>query len=62
MNPGISRALTDEHIRELRQQAARSGTGDRDDRDHAPWLRRRIGFAMIEAGTRMLATTRPAAD
>jgi hypothetical protein len=59
MNPEISRTLTDEHIRELRQQAVRSGTGDRD---RTPWLRRRIGFAMIEAGTRMLATTRPATD
>jgi hypothetical protein len=56
--------MTDEHIADLRRQAAQSGTGGHRDRDRsrAPRLRRRIAFAMIDAGTRMLATTQPAAE
>jgi len=61
MNPQIPRSLADQHISELRQQAARNASGTRRNRDHsrAPRLRRRIAFAMIDAGTRMLATTQP---
>jgi hypothetical protein len=64
MNPQISRSMTDQHIAELRRQAAESGTGAHRDRDgsRAPRLRRRIAFAMIDTGTRMLATTQPAAE
>ena len=60
MNPQISRSMTDQHIAELRRQAAQSGTGAHRDRSRAPRLRRRIAFAMIDTGTRMLATTQPA--
>jgi hypothetical protein len=44
---------------ELRQQAAQSATGAHRDHGRAPRLRRRIGLAMIDAGSRMLATTQP---
>ena len=59
MNPQIPRSMANDHITELRQQAAQSATGASRDRDHsrAPRLRRRIGLVMIDAGTRMLATT-----
>jgi hypothetical protein len=61
MNPQISRRMTDEHIDELRRQAAQSGTGSHRNRDRtrAPRLRRRIGLVMIDTGSRMLATTQP---
>ncbi len=60
-NPQISRSITDEHIAELRRLAARSATGASHGRDRfrAPRLRRRIAVAMIDAGSRMLATTQP---
>ena len=63
MNPQISRSLADEHISDLRRQAARyAAAAPRDrDRSRAPRLRRRIGLVMIDAGSRMLATT-PARD
>jgi hypothetical protein len=53
--------MADEHISELRRQAATAATGARRDRDRsrAPRLRRRIGLVMIDAGSRMLATTQP---
>jgi hypothetical protein len=61
MNPQIPRSMADEHISELRRQAAQNATGARRDRDRgrAPRLRRRIGLVMIDAGSRMLATTQP---
>lgn len=61
MNPQIPRSMADEHISELRRQAATAATGARRDRDRsrAPRLRRRIGLVMIDAGSRMLATTQP---
>jgi hypothetical protein len=61
MNPQIARSMADHHISELRRQAAQNATGARRDRDRgrAPRLRRRIGLVMIDAGTRMLATTQP---
>jgi hypothetical protein len=59
MNPQIPRRMADEHISELRRQAATAATGARRDRDRgrAPRLRRRIAFALIDTGFRMLATT-----
>ena len=62
MNPQISRSLADEHISELRRQAARNAASAPRDRDRsrAPRLRRRIAVVMIDTGTRMLATTQPA--
>jgi hypothetical protein len=64
MNPQILRSMADEHISELHRQAAQSATGaNREhDRIRAPRLRRRIGLVMIDAGSRMLATTQPAAE
>jgi hypothetical protein len=60
MNPRIPRAMVDEHIAELRRQAAQSAPAAHRNRDRrAPRLRRRIAFAMIDTGTRMLATTQP---
>jgi hypothetical protein len=61
MNPQIPRSMADQHISELRRQAARNATGAPRDRDRsrAPRLRRRIGLVMIDAGSRMLATTQP---
>ena len=62
MNPQIPRSVADQHISELRRQAARNATSAPRDRDRsrAPRLRRRIAVAMIDTGTRMLATTQPA--
>jgi hypothetical protein len=64
MNPQIPRSMADQHITELRRQAAQhAASAPRDrDRSRAPRLRRRIAVAMIDAGTRMLATTQPAAE
>ena len=63
MNPQIPRSLADQHISELRRQAAQYAAAHRDrDRSRAPRLRRRIGLVMIDAGSRMLATTQPAAE
>jgi hypothetical protein len=61
MNPQIPHSMISDRVTELRQQAAQTGTGAKRDRDHgrAPRLRRRIGLAMIDAGSRMLATTQP---
>lgn len=58
MNPQIPRSMADQHISELRRQAAQHATAHRD-RSRAPRLRRRIGLVMIDAGSRMLATTQP---
>ena len=57
MNPQISRILADEHISDLRRQAARYAAAAH--RGRAPRLRRRIGLVMIDVGSRMLATTQP---
>jgi len=58
MNPQIPRSIADQHISELRRQAAQHAAAHRD-RSRAPRLRRRIGLVMIDAGSRMLATTQP---
>jgi hypothetical protein len=69
MNPWLSSALADSHSRELRGEAAcrraaeiqgeaatyrfgPSGTGAR----HTSRVRSRVGFALVEAGLRLLAT------
>ena len=61
MNPQIPHDMVNARISELRELAAQNATGARRDRDRgrAPRLRRRIGLVMIDAGTRMLATTQP---
>ena len=60
MNPQIPHSMINDRITELRRQAAQTTTGANRDRGRAPRLRRRIGLAMVDAGTRMLATTQPA--
>ena len=59
MNPQIPHSMINDRITELRQQAAQTTTGANRDRDHgrAPRLRRRIAFALIDTGFRVLATT-----
>ena len=60
MHPLISRSLADEHISDLRRQAAQYAAAAAHrgrDRSRAPRLRRRIGLVMIDAGSRMLAMT-----
>ncbi len=59
MNPQIPRSIADQHISELRRQAAQHAAAAHRDRSRAPRLRRRIGLVMIDAGTRMLDTTQP---
>jgi hypothetical protein len=63
MNPQIPHSMINDRITELRQQAAQAATGASRDRgrsrSRAPRLRRRIGLVMIDAGSRMLATTQP---
>jgi hypothetical protein len=60
MNPQIPRSMADQHISELRRQAAQNAAAAAHrDRSRAPRLRRRIGLVMIDAGSRMLATTQP---
>ena len=60
MNPQIPRSMADQHISELRRQAAQhAAAAAHRDRSRAPRLRRRIGLVMIDAGSRMLATTQP---
>jgi hypothetical protein len=60
MNPELSRALVSNHIRDLRRDAALAAgpaglpevTGRAAQR---PQLRSRVGFALVEAGLRLLA-------
>ena len=60
MNPQISRSLADEHISELRRQAAQYAAAAHRDRDRrAPRLRRRIGLVMIEAAGYVLRAREP---
>ena len=63
MNPQIPHSMINDRIAELRQQAAQAATGASRDRgrsrSRAPRPRRRIGLVMIDAGSRMLATTQP---
>jgi hypothetical protein len=67
MSFGMTGALVDAHIREIRRQAAQCrirahsrGSRRRRGQDHGAQLRNRIGFALVEAGLQLLATTRPA--
>jgi hypothetical protein len=67
MNPWILRDLADSHVREMRREAARRRSHARP-RGSQPMrsvrggpgrLRQRVGFGLVEAGLRVLATTRP---
>jgi hypothetical protein len=66
MNPWIISDLADSHVREMRRQAAERRTGARRPRpaayrvDRRLQLRHRVGFGLVEAGLRVLASTRPA--
>ncbi len=65
MNPGMAGALADQHIRELRRQAARRHAAARHreprpagDAGRRPRLRSHLGFALVEAGFYLLASAR----
>jgi hypothetical protein len=67
MSYGMTASLVDSHLREIRRQAAQCRIcayhrGSRRSRGQDRWaqLRNRIGFALVEAGLRLLTTTRPA--
>jgi hypothetical protein len=67
MNPDLTRQLAAEHIRDLRHEAARHATTERPAQAASrPQLRNRIGFALVEAGLRLLTdpsvTARPRLD
>jgi hypothetical protein len=56
MNPELTRQLAAEHVRDLRQEAARHAAAQRPTQAAPrPLLRSRIGFALVEAGLRLLA-------
>jgi hypothetical protein len=60
MNPDLTRQLAAEHIRDLRNEAARHEAAqhaatERPAPAPRPQLRSRIGFALVEAGLRLLA-------
>lgn len=56
MNPELTRQLAAEHIRDLRHEAARHAITERPaPAGPRPQLRNRIGFALVEAGLRLLA-------
>jgi hypothetical protein len=65
MSFGMIDDLVDCHIRDIRRQAAEhrirahhSGSRSAGGRDRWPRLRTRIGFTLVEAGLRLLPTTR----
>jgi hypothetical protein len=72
MNPWILSDLADSRVREMRRQAAECRTAEcrtagRRTRPRPArgvnrrlQLRHRLGFGLVEAGLRVLATTRPA--
>jgi hypothetical protein len=67
MNPELARQLAAEHVRDLRHEATRHGAAQRPAQAAPrPQLRSRIGFALVEAGLRLLAdgsvTARPGLD
>ena len=67
MNPDLSCQLATQRIRDLRHEAARYGAAERRTQAAPrPQLRSRIGFALVEAGLRLLAdpsvTARPGLD
>ena len=69
MNPELSRALVTSRIDDIRREAAQSARPGRPLARRAaprPQLRSRIGFALVEAGLRLLAdrsvTARPGLD
>jgi hypothetical protein len=67
MNPDLSCQLAAEHVRDLRREAAQRSAAERPAQAAArPQLRSRIGFALVEAGLRLLAdppvTARPGLD
>ncbi|HEX3491260.1 MAG TPA: hypothetical protein VHU92_18065 [Streptosporangiaceae bacterium] len=67
MSPELTRQLAAEHIRDLTHEAARHAAAERPALTAPrPQLRNRIGFALVEAGLRLLAdpsvTARPGLD
>lgn len=64
MNMQMMNELTSDRIRDITRQAARSrgpagqpATSPAAARPHRPRLRSRVGFTLIEAGLRLLATS-----
>jgi hypothetical protein len=73
MNPWMLHAMADSHCREMRRDSAQRGGGGRHDgaalrptpptalAGHRwPRMRRQVGYALVEAGLRLLATAGPA--
>ena len=67
MNPWMISDLADSHVREIRRQAAeyrtrrrRPGPRPTHHVSRSLRLRHRVGFGLVEAGLRVLATTKPA--
>ena len=57
MNPDLSCQLAAQHVRDLRQEAVRHSAAERPATAASrPQLRSRIGFALVEAGLRLLTT------
>jgi hypothetical protein len=72
MNPWMLQAMADSRCREIRHDAQR-GAGSRHDArarrlaspmaptgHRLPRMRRQVGYALVEAGLRLLATAGPA--
>ena len=57
MTPRMIEAVADQHLRELRCQAARRQAAARR-RDRPPRLRSHLGFALVEAGFYLLSSAR----
>ena len=73
MNPWMLQAMADSRCRERRHDAAQHGAGAQHNRrarrlasrmaptgHRLPRMRRQVGYALVEAGLRLLATAGPA--
>ena len=73
MNPWMLHAMADSRCHEIRSDAARRGAGTQHNgvalrpasstapaRHRWPRMRRHVGYALVEAGLRLLATAGPA--
>ena len=67
MNPQMLHAMADSRRREMQRDAAQYGGGALRPASpaapaghHWPRMRRQVGYALVEAGLRLLATAGPA--
>jgi hypothetical protein len=67
MNPWLLGSLADSRCREIRREAAprvggfpRPGSSPASGAHWWPRMRRQVGYALVEAGLRLLATAGPA--